>query len=156
MTTAGSRVGIERFRAGFTLIELMVAIAVISLLLSMLTPAIQSAREAARRLQCSNNLHQLGVAFHEYESIYNCLPGGGNHKYAILPMLGLTAIYEKRNLAGWDSPLAWNVLINDVIPVYLCPSDPAPARIGDSVITVATTNYAACSGTGVQRDGYNG
>jgi prepilin-type N-terminal cleavage/methylation domain-containing protein/prepilin-type processing-associated H-X9-DG protein len=156
MIPVKSREAIERHPAGFTLIELMIVIAVISLLVSMLMPAIQIAREAARRLHCSNNLHQIGIAFHEYESIYNCLPSGSTHKYAILPMLGLTTIYEKRNLEGWDSSLAWNVLNHDVIPVYHCPSDPAPEQIGDSVTMVATTNYSACSGTGIQRDGFNG
>ena len=156
MIPVRSRKVMKTHRVGVTLIEVIVVIAAVSLLLSMLMPAIQSARESARRLQCSNNLYQLGIAFHEYESIYNCLPAGSNHKYAILPMLGLTTIYEKRNAAGWDSPIAWNVLNNDVIPVYHCPSDPAPERIGDSLTMVATTNYAACSGTGIQRDGFNG
>jgi prepilin-type N-terminal cleavage/methylation domain-containing protein/prepilin-type processing-associated H-X9-DG protein len=101
-------------RRGFTLIELLVVIAIIGVLIALLLPAVQAAREAARRSQCTNNLKQLGLAVHNYESSNQCLPPSGSTcgpqrygmKVRLLPYMEANAIYNAFNLM--QTPYSWN------------------------------------------------
>ena len=108
----------NRKRLGFTLIELMVVIAIIGILIALILPAVQAAREAARRLQCSNNLKQIALGLHLYHDAYKCFPFGhsrfatnnapgegfesfrGGPLFAILPFVEQSALYEQGRLAA--------------------------------------------------------
>ncbi len=125
---------------GFTLIELLVVIAIIGVLISLLLPAVQSAREAARRAQCTNNLKQLGLALHNYHDIHGSFPPGGmtapgwgwannglTWRGLILPMMEGNTAYNAVNFnlyadgSGQASfATAWYTLFS----TFICPSDP--------------------------------
>lgn len=117
-------------RKAFTLIELLVVIAIIAILIALLLPAVQQAREAARRTQCKNNLKQLGLAVHNYESTYGCIVPcstwhhGGNHARrhsgfgALLPYFEQTALYNQIQDGGTTASVdgARNYLGNAFVP----------------------------------------
>jgi prepilin-type N-terminal cleavage/methylation domain-containing protein len=129
-------------RRGFTLIELLVVIAIIGLLIALLLPAVQQAREAARRSQCRNNLKQIALALHNYESTHGVFPGGSMYVVvgtdtisnasawgrSILPFIDQSALANQ--LDPSQSPfLGTNLnLIATSVPVYRCPSTNAPAK----------------------------
>jgi prepilin-type N-terminal cleavage/methylation domain-containing protein/prepilin-type processing-associated H-X9-DG protein len=145
-------------RRGFTLIELLVVIAIIAVLIALLLPAVQSAREAARRIQCTNNLKQIGLGLHNYHQATNSFPLGVSlnmytlpntfraknswgHFGMMLPYMELTTIYNAANF-NWgveegQSPDSVVQAINftaaeSQIGLFLCPSDPLAGNGGSS------------------------
>ncbi|QDV64286.1 DUF1559 domain-containing protein [Crateriforma conspicua] len=162
-------------RNGFTLVELLVVIAIIGILVALLLPAVQSARGAARRMSCQNNMKQLGLAAHNFESTYKKFPPGlttfvnnsprdwyGNTVFTyILPYLEQQSIYDK-----WDWSDTYEAAQNNtsdpldptiksvdaasaqVVPTYLCPSDVAPETVFEldyDVTGYATGYFSLCS-----------
>ncbi len=133
---------------GFTLIELLVVIAIIGVLVALLLPAVQSAREAARRMQCVNNLKQTGLGVLNFENANRYLPNGwyipgdttGANGYGgfctrILPYLEQSSLYNSYNwsLSWWDLDNQTTVVTK--ISTYLCPSSPVdPVRVGLNAI----------------------
>lgn len=115
-------------RHAFTLVELLVVIAIIGILVGLLLPAVQAAREAARRMQCGNNIKQLSLAVHNYEGAHQRFPTGRNllrmsPHAAILPFMEQTNV---SNLVDWSQtwrhPNNATALAAD-IPTFVCPSD---------------------------------
>jgi prepilin-type N-terminal cleavage/methylation domain-containing protein/prepilin-type processing-associated H-X9-DG protein len=142
-----------RQRFAFTLVELLVVIAVIGVLIALLLPAVQMAREAARRISCANNLKQLGLAFHNFESAKSelplaftnqTLPGKNNWAPFVLPYL------EQQNLiSGYDLKVDWWVepnrsLVSKQLKVMQCASSPVPNRIQDKPETTPPNKTGAC------------
>ncbi len=158
---------------GFTLVELLVVIAIIGILVGLLLPAVQAAREAARRMQCSNNLRQLGLATLNYESTFKRLPGlTGSSSFS--PQARILPYIEQGNLSNlidYNIPLyvgpafaarlnpLFRVAAGTVLPMLQCPSDPADPLFDSllpdgTVAKVAGLNYMYSygSGTGTNYD----
>ncbi|MGQ0637017.1 MAG: DUF1559 family PulG-like putative transporter [Planctomycetaceae bacterium] len=153
-------------RRGFTLIELLVVIAIIAVLIALLLPAVQQAREAARRTQCKNNLKQIGLAIHNYVDTHNCLPPAsiaGSITYAwswmtmILPFVDQAPLYQTLNPgpvtlataltnAATTSPNISHLQTS--LAVYQCPTDtgPNPSLLTLGGQSVGKSNYSGCGG----------
>lgn len=166
----------RRLKHGFTLIELLVVIAIIGVLIALLLPAVQAAREAARRTQCHNNLKQLGLAMHNYHEINNTLPPGNFDTIAnwanqppcpgqpvgffgsrqaswmqrILPQLDQATLYYGFSDQMNSGSVAANMYTNagTVVPTLMCPSDGSnPKTVNISGLIHFSGNYAMCAGS---------
>ena len=140
--------GETRYRSGFTLVELLVVIAIMGVLVALLLPAVQAAREAARRMQCSNHLKQIGLGIINYESTYRVFPmpktedPDHNLLTFVLPYVEQQAVYDQYDFnTDWYSAVNQPVRESE-IETFLCPT--APGNRTCEGHRYCATDYATC------------
>ena len=163
---------LSQAKRGFTLIELLVVIAIIAVLIALLLPAVQQAREAARRTTCKNHMKQLGLALHNYHDVHRTFPSGwiavntsahmahdgingAGWGTMILPFLDQAPLYNQFNANLAIEDPANSAFLSQVLPAWKCPSDPKPDKwqivhedgSGTILAELPTANYIASFGT---------
>ncbi|MBC8115491.1 MAG: DUF1559 domain-containing protein [Candidatus Saccharimonas sp.] len=159
----------NRLARGFTLIELLVVIAIIAVLIALLLPAVQQARESARRTQCKNNLKQFGLALHNYHDVHGTLPGGTvstAHEIGVspiaswvgwsgvsvlLPFMDQASLYSTLDFnVYWDTGAANQLGTRKDVPGFTCPSDPIGGKKPQA--SAAAISYCLSAGPAADWD----
>jgi prepilin-type N-terminal cleavage/methylation domain-containing protein/prepilin-type processing-associated H-X9-DG protein len=143
----------ERRRPAFTLIELLVVIAIIAVLIALLLPAVQAAREAARRMQCTNNLKQIGIAIHNYHDVVGAIPLTGQNWWGplamVMPFMEQQAVANSMNFMVRSQDASNTTATRTTLAIASCPSD-----IDRLTTATGHHNYAGNAGSSADSVAY--